>query len=213
MVRERAAAIQIVDQTSYDFAVSEFKAATGLEKRIKEYHEPMKRAAFNAHRAICDREADSLRDVQAAKNYYSRAIGGWDAEQRRKEEEERRRLEAEERQRQEEEALAEAAAVEAEGATEAEVMAVLEAPRAMPKVAPAPSYERASGLRTVTSYSAELVSLETLVKAAAANPKAYLAYLLPNTTVVNALARAQKEVFSVPGFKLKKTTTAGTTGR
>lgn len=212
MIREQATSLQIVDQFTYDYAVQGLKAASALEKQIIDHHEPMKRAAFESHRTICGKEKELLAPVQAAKTVFSRAIGTWDAEQKRLEDEERRRLEAAERQRQEEEALAEALAVQEEGASEEEVMAVLEAPRAMPKVAPAATYERASGLRTVTHYSAELVSLETLVQAAAKD-KQYLAYLLPNAAVVNALARSQKEVFAVPGFRLKKQTTAGTTGR
>jgi hypothetical protein len=213
MVKEQAEAVKIVDQFTYDHAVEGLKAASALEKQIIEHHAPMKADAFKAHQTICQKEKELLAPVQAAKGLYSRAIGTWDAEQRRKEEEERRRLEAEERKRQDEAALAEAVAAQEEGATEDEVMAVLESPRAMPKVAPVPGYVRAAGIRPSTHYSAEQVSFEQLVKAAAANPKAYLSYLLPNMSVINGLARTQKEMFNVPGFRLKKSTTAGTTGR
>jgi len=212
MVRDRATAIQIVDQFTYDYAVAGLKEATELEKAVIAHYAPMKAKAFEAHKAVCASEKELLTPYQAAKQMFSRAIGAWDAEQKRKEEEERRRLEAEERKLADEQALAEAVAAQEDGASPDEVEAILEAPRAMAKVVPMPSYERASGVRSVTYYSAELVSLEQLVKAAAMN-KVFLPYLSANMTVANAAARSQKEIFNVPGFRLKKSTTASSSGR
>jgi hypothetical protein len=211
-VKQQAEALTIVDQTSYNVAAEAFKAASALENEIVAHHAPMKKAAHEAHKTICDQEKRLLVPIQEGKQIISRLIGSWEAEQRRKEEAERARLEAEERRRNEEAALAEATAALEDGASQEEAMAILEAPQATPRIAPAPAYQRASGLRTNTYYSAEVTSLELLVKAAAQN-KLYLAYLQPNLAAINAMARAQKEVFALPGCKLKKETKAGASGR
>jgi len=211
-VRELAGMVKIEDQVTYDLAVEELKAAHALEQEIIKHHEPMKKAAFEAHKTICAQEKSLLAPITEAKAIYSHAIGDWDARQREKEEAERRRLEAEERKRQEEAALAEAEAALAEGASQDEALAILEAPVAAPRVLPAPSYTRAAGIRNPTYYSAEVVNLNALIQAVAKNP-AMVGYLLPNMTVINALARAQKEVFNLPGCRLKKETKAGVSGR
>jgi hypothetical protein len=67
-------------------------------------------------------------------------------------------------------------------------------------------------MRVPTYYSAELTSLAVLVKAAAADAR-LLPFLQANMTAVNAAARSQKEMFNVPGFRLKKETKAGVSGR
>ena len=212
MVREQAEAIQIVDQLSYNYAVEGLKTTTEREKKVIAFFATAKQKAFDAHKAVCALEKEALTEYQTAKRMYASAIGAWDKEQQRKEDEERRRLEAEERKRLADEALAEAVSAQEDGASEAEIEAILEAPRAMPKVVPLPSYQRASGVRTVTYYSAELVSLERLVAAAYAN-KLFLPYLMANMPVANASARSQKEMFDIPGFRLKKSTNASSSGR
>lgn len=215
-VKEKAEAIQIKDQESYDAAAEVFKAVGELEKQIIAHYKPMKESAWTTHKRIVAAEKSVLDPVLEAKAKLSRAIGAFEEEERRKEEAERRRLEAEALAKLEEERLAEAVAAEEAGACQEEVEAVLTAPQAMPKIQVAPSHVRSSAVRTVTYYSAELKQpqgLEELVKKAAANPAAYLAYLLPNMQAANSIAKAQKELFNLPGFKLKKEVKAAGSGR
>lgn len=211
-VREQAELAQIVDQPTYDAAVAVFKGAHRLEQEIIAHHEPMKKAAWDAHRTVVQQEKQLLSPIQEGKQMLSQKIGTWDAQKKAEEEAERRRLENEERKRAEEALLAEAEAAQEAGASQEEVTAILEAPVATPRVAPAPSYTRAAGMRAPTYYSAELTSLAVLVKAAAADAR-LLPFLQANMTAVNAAARSQKEMFNVPGFRLKKETKAGVSGR
>lgn len=124
---------------------------------------------------------------------------------------ERRRIEAEE----EAERLRLAEDAEASGATAEEVTEILatplyEAPVIVPEpVAPvvmptvAPTFQKAAGFAARWNYSANMNSVKEMAKAAAANDH-FLQYLQFNEKAVNALARATKDAFSLPGCTLKK---------
>ena len=197
-VRDESLTIQIVDQRTYDIAAEKFTAAAALEKQIKDYHAPLKQKAHEAHKAICTAESTLLQPVLQAKQSLSRLIGDWDAEQQRIQLAEQRRLEEEARKRAEEAAIQAAVEAEQSGADAEEIEAVLSSPAPVQKVQAAPTYQKA--IPTRENWSAQVVSLRELVKAAAANP-AYLCYLQANESALNAAARAQKNVFSVPGCK------------
>lgn len=197
-IADEAKSIAIKDQQTYDLAAEKFKAAAALERQIVDYHAPLKQKAHEAHKAICSAENALLLPIRQAKQVLSRSIGEWDAEQDRIRREEQRRLEAEAQRRADEEALAAAIDAEQSGADAEEIEAVLSSPAPVQKVSAAPTYTKQVSTRE--SWSAEVVSLPSLVKAAAANP-ALLCYLQANESALNAAARAQKNVFSVPGCK------------
>lgn len=197
-VRDEAKSIKIVDQETYDRAAAKFQGVAALEKEIIDHYKPMKTKAHEAHKAICEAEKSMLVPVQEAKRTLSQSIGAWDAEQERVRREEQRRLEEEARKRAEEEALLNAVDAEQAGADEEEIAAVLQSPAPIQKVEAAPTYQKSIPTREV--WSAEVVSLLALVKAAAANP-AYLCYLQANESALSAAARSQKNVFSIPGCK------------
>lgn len=207
-LRDQALAIQIIDQATYDQAAEKFRAVSAIEKQIVDYHAPLKQKAHEAHKAICSAENSLLLPVRQAKQVLSRSIGEWDAEQERRRREEQRRLEEEARKRAEEEALTAAVDVEQHGGDAEEVEAVLSSPAPISKVVAAPTYQKTVPTREY--WSAQVVSLGALVKAAAQNP-AYLCYLQANESALNAAARAQKNVFSVPGCKavVQRTATRG----
>jgi colicin import membrane protein len=198
IVRDESLATKIIDQRTYDLAAEKFKAAAQLEKQIVEYHAPLKQKAHDAHKAICTAENTLLAPVRQAKQTLSRLIGGWDAEQERVRMEEQRRLEAEAKRRADEEALQSAVDAEVNGADAEEIEAVLSTPAPVQRVSAAPTYQKS--IPTRENWSAEVVSLRELVKAAAANP-AYLCYLQANESALGAAARSQKTLFSVPGCK------------
>lgn len=123
---------------------------------------------------------------------------------------ERKRLAAIE----EEERLRLAAEAEASGATQEQVTEILDAPMPIPEpevfipepvIVPtvAPTYEKAAGFSVRWKYSARVVNITELIKAASTN--SYLAgYLQVNEGAVNALARSQKDAFRLPGCELRK---------
>jgi hypothetical protein len=207
-VRDEAKEIQIVDQKTYDAAAAKFNGVCALEKEIIGHYSPMKTAAHRAHQAVCDAEKSTLAPVQEAKRILSRTIGAWDEEQERVRREEQRRLETEARKRAEEEALQAAIDAEQNGADPEEVEIVLSSPAPAPRIQAAPTY--AKSVPTRETWSAEVVSLLALVKAAAANPS-LLCYLQANESALGSAARAQKTLFSVPGCKavVQRTATRG----
>lgn len=197
-VRDEVVVLKIVDQATYDIAADKFLAAAHIEKQIKEHHAPLKKKAHEAHKAICDAETKLLKPVIEAKTFLSRIIGEWDTEQERIRLTEQRRLEERARQIAEEEAIQSAIDAEQNGADAEEIEAVLSSSAPIQRVTAAPTYSKS--ISTRENWSAQVVSLRDLVKAAAANP-AYLCYLQANESALNAAARSQKNLFSVPGCK------------
>jgi len=121
------------------------------------------------------------------------------------------------RQREIEEAERIRLAEEAEkaGASQEQISEILDTPLSEPEPIPdftpapvvmptvAPTFQKASGFSVRYSYSADVTDINALIKAAAQNP--YLAqYLQPNQTAINALARASKDTFQLPGCKIRK---------
>lgn len=72
---------------------------------------------------------------------------------------------------------------------------------ATPASQPSVSLPKVAGQSTRPKYSAELVSLKVIVKAAASNDS-LLPYLQANMTNANKTAEMQKELFKLPGFRL-----------
>ena len=126
-----------------------------------------------------------------------------EADARAKAEVERKRLEvaAEERM------VAEALEAEAHGDTEAAAQ-ILAAPPAPVVVMPEPIFvpppqievPKADGISTREVWKAEVLDFAALVAAVASGQQS-IAFLLPNQTALDGMARAQKGVLAIPGVK------------
>jgi hypothetical protein len=197
---QQAKQITIGDQQTYDHAIEFLKGVAAMRKQIVDHHAPLKKKAHEAHKAICDAETELLKPVTEAEQTAKRAIATWDAEQRRL------AAETERKQREELERIAaeeiEAAAVEAEaqGASASEVAAIIEQPLIVPEIRIEPTFQRASGVATTTTWRAEVVNMRELCRAIA-DGKLSTEYVLPNTTALNARARAEKQTLSIPGVR------------
>ena len=110
-----AQALVIKDPTTYQAAGGILVNIATKAKRVKEFFEPMKKAAAAAHKAICDQEKTVLDPLAALGTKIKSGLTAYDYAQ----EQERRRREDEERQRrmkeEEEKRLSEASAMEAAG--------------------------------------------------------------------------------------------------
>jgi hypothetical protein len=195
---ERAQALQITDQKSYDLVVAELDKATAFETEIIEHHKPQKDYAYKTHRAICAAEKKLLDPVQKAKEIFRKLISGWHTEQ------ERLRLEAE-RQAQEEAAKEEEAfrlemAVQAEvmGASPAEVADMLETPFPVTQRVVALPFQKAAGLSDRLDWYAEVTDIRALCEAVASG-RFSNALVLPNMPVLNSFARNLKQTMNIPG--------------
>ncbi|HEX2882788.1 MAG TPA: hypothetical protein VHO25_24885 [Polyangiaceae bacterium] len=202
----QARTLRIADQQSYGLVVEVFDAACQMEAAIKADFETPKSNAHKLHKSICDLEKKYLGPVSEAKELTSRAIGSWDAEQKRLADQEQKRLEAEALRRAEVEA--EQAALDAidQGATEEEVAVIAGSPAPIPRITVAPSHVPAKATSSRWSASpkgSNYEALLALVKAAAANPEAYLICLEPAMPEINRRAQRQQQAFNVPGFEAK----------
>jgi uncharacterized damage-inducible protein DinB len=202
----QARALKIANQQTYDQVVEVFDAACQMETAIKADFDAPKSNAHKLHKSICELEKKYLGPVSEAKEITSRAIGAWDAEQKRLAEQEQKRLEAEALRRAE--AEAEQAALDAidQGATEEEVAVIVNSPAPIPRITVAPSYVPAKATSSrwgASPKGSPYAALLALVKAAAANPEAYLSCLEPAMPEINRRAQRQQQAFNVPGFEAK----------
>jgi hypothetical protein len=235
-ILDRAKALIVKDQASYNLATELYKAALAVEKAADDAHDPVVSHWHELHKsAVAAKKSDKDLATQAKTIAKSKA-SAWQDEQERIRLAEERRLQEEARKKAEEEAriLREAqeserkrlAAIEEEerlrlaleakqfGATEEQVTEILDVPIHIPEPEPiiaapvvmptvAPTFEKASGFTVRWSYSAKIVNLAELVRAAATNPH-FMQYIQAQEQAINALARASKEAFSLPGCSLEK---------
>lgn len=199
-LEEKAKAIRIVDQHSYDqcyeIAARAVEARNGIKKRLA----PGKTAAHAAWKEWVGLENDLLAMVTGAEKIAKVKIAAWDQEQERIRQEEQRRLEEEARKRAEEEKLAAAQAAQDEGAPEEELDAILDEPEVTAPAYVQPTYER-RGASSRENWKAQVVSLPALIKYVAAHPE--LIHLLqPAMPAINAMARAQKAHLRIPGVRV-----------
>ena len=211
---QRAQALEIVDQTTYDAAVELGRAIKDLRAEAEAHHRPVIQAALEAHRRALEAFRRIDEPLRAAEIEIKRRLSAWVAEQ------ERLRQEAERRAREEaERAAAEALEaqleqMEAAGAPVEVVEAVIRQAEAAPIAAPrvAPQYERAQGIAARKAYRAQVVSMIEFIRWVAANPT-HESLLTVNQSALNALARAQRENLRIPGVRVVVEDTVAITRR
>lgn len=201
---DRARGLRIVDDATFEAAAGVLKAIKGLRQKIADtFDEPIKKA-HAAHKAMLAAKAEHEKPLEEAESIIKRTMTSYRTEQERRAAEERARLEAEARRLEEERRLAEAEALEAAGEADM-AMAVLSEPVVMPVVQAPAATPKVEGLSFATTYGAEVVDMAAFARFAASTPS-MLNLLMPNGPALNALARAQREAFNIPGCRLVKTT-------
>lgn len=199
---DRARAVEIRDQASYEAAVELGRAIKDLRAEAEAHHRPVIQAALEAHRKALEAFRRIDEPLKAAEAEVKRRLAAWTAEQ------ERLRIEAERRAREEAERLqaeaieAQIEALEAAGAAPQEIQAVIQQAEAMPVIAPRlPALQKPQGVATRKSYRAYVESLIDLIRWIASNP-AHENLLQPNQPALNALARAQGANLQIPGVRV-----------
>lgn len=204
---DKARAVKIVDQVSYDLATGMLGDVVALRKSIVDDFAEPKKKAFEAHRAVVAQETRYLQPLQEAEQILKRSIGDFAAEQERLRRAEEERLKQEAIKREQEERLAAAVDAEQSGATAEEVEAVLEVPAfTAAAVIAQPTYSKAQGVSTREVWSAQVVNVRMLCRAVADGVIAENV-ITPNMTALNGLARSLKSGFQVPGVKAVRTNT------
>lgn len=189
----------VVDQATLDDAGGLLKAIKALREKIAEAFDPIIRKAHEAHKAAVAEKKRHEAPLDEAERIIKGKISEYLEQERRRAEEEARRAQEEALRAAEELRLAEAEALEAEGRT-AEAEAVLGAALPVPRVEVA--VPQTDGVQMRYQYSVEVTDLSALARWALGVPGMAQQVLLPNTAGLNAMARAQKDAFAVPGCKL-----------
>ncbi|GIU74787.1 MAG: hypothetical protein KatS3mg004_1874 [Bryobacteraceae bacterium] len=198
---QRAQALEIVDQASYEAAVELGRAIKDLRAEADAHHRPVIQAALEAHRRALDAFRRIDEPLRAAEAEIKRRIAAWTAEQ------ERLRLEAERQLREQVERAAaeelerQIEEMEAAGAAPEVIEYAIRQAEAVPAIAPRVAHPpQPKGVTTRKTYRAQVVRLIDLVRWVADHPT-HENLLLPNQSALNALARAQGATMAIPGVR------------
>ena len=191
---EKAKAIAIRNQQTYDEAASLLVSIATLEKEIIEHHKEPKQKAFESHRAICAAEKRLLDPLQDAKAIVKRAIGAFEQEQERIRLEVQRRAEEEARRKEEEARLTLAIEAEKHGATEETKAEILTTPLPIQAPMVAPTFQRAAGISAGRKpvYRWRVVNPDLISRT----------YLKIDEVKVNGIVRAMGAATRIPGIEV-----------
>jgi hypothetical protein len=200
-VRSAMAEIAIADQSTYNLAVEKRTAAVTWLKGAETFFDPSIADAHALHKKLLAQKKTVCEPVEMTIRTINRELLRFDEEQARIRREEQRRLEDESRRKAEEERLAQAEQMQAEGADEEVIDAVLEAPVQVTEMVIArPTYEKSKEVIYRDNYSGECFDLLALVKAIAKD-KSLIGLVQVNQTALNQMAKALKETMSIPGCR------------
>lgn len=201
---DKAKAIVVSDQPSYDAAVSVGRDIVALRKEIEAQFKEPKEKAYAAHKSITAMEKRYLDPLVQAETILKDSIRKFTAEQERIRLENERILREQQARLEEEARLAAAVEAEQAGATEAEVQAVIEEPVFVAPVIAAPTFNKATGTSNPVTWSAQVVDMKKLCAEIAAGRQPET-LLVPNQPVLNKMAVALKSALSIPGVKAVST--------
>lgn len=192
-----------VIQTPEDYeAAGEFgKLLKQKAAEVTSFFKPMKDSAYQAHKAVCDREKAMLTPLKNAEKIVKKTMGDYLMEQeriRREAEEAARRAAEEERERKLKEAMALEAAGDKEGA-EAAVEEAVVMDEATGYSVPAPVKPKVSGVSTSKDW--EITSIDT-----AKVPVNFSGMELRpvDQAAVMRLIRASKGSIAIPGIAYRE---------
>lgn len=196
---EQATVVKIVDQPSYDEACSLLlEKIKPFRKRWNDYWEEVKKPAYATYKAIQKKFTDGDEPLDRAERAIKAEIAKWDAAQEKIRQEKQREAELKARKDEEEERLRIATLAEESGATEEEVNAIVDAPVTVVAPPVEPTYQKASGVSTRENWKARVVDVKKLC-AAVAKGTVPVTYVLPNESVLNARAKADRQTLNIPG--------------
>lgn len=197
----RAEAFVVASDEEYASAAEFGKLLKQKAKQVTDFFKPMKDNAYQAHKAVCDREKSMLVPLRNAEKIIKKAMGDYTLEQERK----RREAEAIARKAAEEERerkLREAAALERAGDASAAEMAMTEAvvmDEAAHYTVAAPVKPKVTGVSTTKDWEIESID-PSVVPVAIAGME-----IRPvDKAAVMRLIRATKGKIEIPGITYKE---------
>jgi hypothetical protein len=195
-----ANAYQVVDQESANLFADWRNVVKTRKNAVIRKLEKIKQDAYNAWKGVVALETEATKPLEDAGRVADRKLIDYRIVQERLAAQARAVQEAEARRVEEEHRLAVAEAQEAAGEHEAAAATISEPIAIVVAPAPRPVVE---GLTFRETFKAEVTDKAAFLKAVGANP-ALLHLADPNMVALNQLARAQKEMLSIPGVRVVK---------
>lgn len=193
-------ALAVVDQASYDAANTLIERCDSALKRIAGVHDPVIKAAHNAHKAALDAKKRLAEPIEALKKAASKKMTAWYQAEQARIAEERRVAEERARKEAEEKRLREAEALIQAGMNEAASVA-LDAPLDVTEFIKAPEFPTAAaGVSYRANWKVEVVDFMALIKAVSAG-QLPTTVLLPNMPTLNQMAKAYRNTQEIPGVR------------
>lgn len=196
-ILEQAKLLSINNATDYDGAAALTKQVKSLNKRIKDYWEPLKKSARASWQSLVDREKELLTPLEQAETEFKKKMAAY---QRKVQEEERAaRLLAERLKREEAERLLAEAEKAADEGREMESEILLSQAEIIENSKPAVQIQRptATGISTRTIYKARVIN-EKQVPVEVAG-----VVIRPvDISAINKLAQASKGKLQIPGIEI-----------
>lgn len=143
---EKARAIAITNQESYNQAAGLLISIATLKKEIVDHHKPIKDTAFAAHKAAVAAEKRLLDPLVEAETFIKRGLGAFVQEQERLRLEAQRKADEEARRIEEEARLKLAVQAEELGAAEETVQEIVNTPMPMQRPVVVPAFQPAAGI-------------------------------------------------------------------
>jgi hypothetical protein len=208
----QARACVITDEASARAAAELLTGVKALRAEIADTFDKHIAAAFAAHKALLKEKRDAEAPAVEAESILKAAIVAWDTAREAAAERERIRLNAIAAEAAAEETRAAAAMAMAAGddVLAAEILATPIVP--VQAIVPTRRTSTVAGVAVRETWYARVVDFAALVQAAARDPQ-YLGLLEPDVAALDALARALRDRFRVPGVSVIRTKGVSATGR
>lgn len=197
-----AQAITIQTDEHYVLADDFLGSVKTLRKKIDEGYDEIIASLHRSHKLAVGTKKRYSDPVDEAEKTVKGKMGAYQEQRQAEVRREQMAAEAAARKAADDAQLAQAAALEAAGHKEA-AQAVLDAPPAPAAVLPMPvGAPTIEGTSIRKLYSCRVVNLRELAVFAVANPAMLASCLLPNEKALDAMARAQKDSFRIPGCEV-----------
>jgi hypothetical protein len=199
-IPEQAKLVTVTDNESMEQANTLKLDIKAMIKEVDDWFKPIADKAFQAHRAITGKWAETKAPLKAADDHLTNQVKGYLAEVRRKQEAEEARLREIARKEEEERRLREAEELEAEGRTE-EADEVLSEP--ITYVAPAVKIDtpKVDNRMYRTTTKGRIKDAKAFYQYVAARPELY-DLIAVNEGNLNRKIKALGKAFNMPGVEL-----------
>ncbi|TSA55668.1 hypothetical protein D4R42_05220 [bacterium] len=196
-LKHTASELKILDSASMQKGGECLREIKTVRKRLKDVFKPIVDAQKAAYQVTVGEFKKYDDPLKLAEVTVKQGIGTYQVEAERKRKAAEEKLQEEARKQAEEIQLQAASQAEQNGNADA-AEAIISQPVAAPRVKI--EKEVTEGVSTRKLWSAEVTDLMALVKAVAAGEQP-LTFLKADTTALNSMAKAQKELMKVPGVE------------